>query len=103
MTRMRKTSPEGRPVKIGIPQEIREQLKHLKSTRSLDVHVNATVSASEALGKLKSSIEQSQTPITIPAAKQICATLRRAALPTLRNRNCTIRYDDRTIEAMTAV
>ncbi len=101
MTRMTKVSSPNRAAKPGIPPEIHQHLKALKSARSENVRVTATVTASEALNKIREEVTRSQAPITIASAKKICATLRRLALPTLRTPNRRLQYDAKTIQALT--
>jgi hypothetical protein len=99
---MSKVPSSTRPPRVGLPQEIREQLKHLRP-RSSDVRIAAIVCASDALDKLKHAIENSSTAITVGTAKRICRKLKHAATSSPRNPNCVVRYDDRTIQATTTV
>jgi hypothetical protein len=103
MTRMAKVSSPNRIVKAGIPPEVLQPLKALKSARSSNVRIKAILDASEGLHKLQEEVGRSQTPISIASAKRICAMLRRSASPSLRNPNCRILYDDGTVQALAGV
>jgi hypothetical protein len=102
MTAVEKTSRPLSP-KLALPPEVKEQLKRLNSASPLGVRLTSTVDAAEALDNLRGALEHVQTPFTVKAAKNICNRLRRFALRKPRNANLTIKFDERTIRATSAL
>jgi hypothetical protein len=102
MTAVEKTSRPLRP-KLALPPEVKEQLKRLNSASPLGVRLTSTVDAAEALDNLRGALEHVQTPVTVKAAKNICNRLRRFAQRKPRNANLTIKFDEFTIRAISAL